>query len=217
VTVFLGATVKALNAESRLDRERDDDIRAAVAGYESGLVQPALARLVEEVIAVKRPGETVSDAMSRADVNSRFVAAVNASVRSQSPRAWQSALVHRYTRLGACLTVMHVAGPETESGGRAASSSSPSSSTSAGTTPPACTRTSATSHRSNTNRSTLSEQQLRSLERPREPTNPVPVEAGPAQIAVKSIDNSCAQLICCASVTWCLTVARLYSWSFCAP
>lgn len=111
VTVFLGATVRAFNAESRLDRERDDDIRAAVAGYESGLVQPALARLIEEVIAVKRPRETVSDAMSRADVNTHFVAAVDASVRSQSPRARQSALVHRYTRLGICLTFMHVAGP----------------------------------------------------------------------------------------------------------
>jgi hypothetical protein len=109
--VFLGATVKAFNAESRLDRERDDDIRAAVAGYESGLVQPALSRLVEEVIAVKRPGESVADAMSRADVNTHFVAAVDASVRSQSPRAWQSALVHRYTSLGICLAFMHVAGP----------------------------------------------------------------------------------------------------------
>jgi hypothetical protein len=111
VTVFLGATVKAFTAESRLDRERDDDIRAAVAGYESGLVQPALARLVEEVIEVKRTRETVADAMSRADVNTHFVAAVVASVRSQSPRARQSALVHRYSRLGICLAFMQVAGP----------------------------------------------------------------------------------------------------------
>jgi hypothetical protein len=103
--------MKAFNAESRLDRERDDDVRAAVAGYESGLVQPALARLIDEVIAVKRPSETVADAMSRADVNTHFVAAVAASVRSQSPRARQSVLVHRYTRLGTCLALMHVAGP----------------------------------------------------------------------------------------------------------
>jgi hypothetical protein len=111
VAVFLGATVKAFTAESRLDRERDDDIRAAVAGYESGLVQPALVRLVDEVIAVKRPKESVADAMSRADVNTHFVAAVAASVQSQSPRARQSTLVHRYTRLGVCLAIMQVAGP----------------------------------------------------------------------------------------------------------
>jgi hypothetical protein len=111
VAVFLGGTVKAFNAKARIDRERDDDIRAAVAGYESGAVQPALARLVEEVIAVKGPQETVADAMSRADVNQHFVEAVDASVRSQSPRARQTALVHRYTVLGICLASMQVAGP----------------------------------------------------------------------------------------------------------
>ena len=59
--------------------------------------------------------------------------------------------------------------------------SSPSSSTSAGTTPPACTRASATSHPSNTSNCTPPEKQPRSLERPCDPTNPVPVKPGPAQ------------------------------------
>ncbi|HZQ80746.1 MAG TPA: hypothetical protein VFB25_02085 [Gaiellaceae bacterium] len=109
--VFFGATVKAFNAESRIDRERDDDIRAAVAGYESGLVLPALTRLVEQVIEVRRPGESVEDALSREDVNRHFVAAVDASVRSRTPRERQAALVHRNNWLTICLVAMHVAGP----------------------------------------------------------------------------------------------------------
>jgi transposase InsO family protein len=58
---------------------------------------------------------------------------------------------------------------------------SPSSSTSAGTTPHGWTNHSATSRHSNTNSSTVSENQLRSSERPCDPTNPVPVKTGPAQ------------------------------------
>jgi hypothetical protein len=111
VAVFFGATVKALNAESRIDKERDDDIRAAVAGYESGLVQPALTRLVEQVIDVRRPGESVADALSREDVNRHFVAAVDASVRSRTPRARQVSLVHRNNWLALFLVTIQVAAP----------------------------------------------------------------------------------------------------------
>jgi hypothetical protein len=111
VAVFFGATVKAFNAESRIDKERDDDIRAAVAGYESGVVQPALTKLVEQVIEVRRPGESVADALSREDVNRHLVAAVDASVRSRTPRARQASLVHRNNWLAFCLVAVHVAAP----------------------------------------------------------------------------------------------------------
>lgn len=50
----------------------------------------------------------------------------------------------------------------------------------AGSTTPARTRASATSHRPSTSNYTLSEGQVRSLERPCDPTNRVPVEPGPA-------------------------------------
>lgn len=110
--MFFGGTVRAFTAQARIDRERDSDIRAAIAGYETGEVIPALASIVSEVIEVKRDDETVADALNRAEgTNQKFAVAVVASIKSQSPRVKQRVLVHRYIALGAALLASQVAGP----------------------------------------------------------------------------------------------------------
>jgi hypothetical protein len=112
VAVFLGPTIRSFTAQARIDRERDGDIRAAIAGYETGLVIPALADLVEEVNEVRREDESISDALNRAEGTARkFEAAVDASIRSQSPRTWERSLVHRHLGCGACLLAAQIAGP----------------------------------------------------------------------------------------------------------
>jgi hypothetical protein len=111
IAVFFGATVRSFSAKGRLDRERDNDIRAAIAGYETGQIIPALVDLVESVIAVRGSGESTADALSRADTDAALNAAVDASVKSRSPRAWEQKLVSRYTALGISLVVCHIAAP----------------------------------------------------------------------------------------------------------
>jgi hypothetical protein len=112
IAVLLGPTARAFTAKARIDRERDGDIRAAIAGYEAGTLIPALADLVSEVIEVRRPEESIADALNRAEGTGRkFKAAVDASITSQSPRAKETALVHRYLGLGLCLVAAHISGP----------------------------------------------------------------------------------------------------------
>src|SRR5712692_6120278 len=112
VTVFFAATVRAFTARARIDRERDGDIRAAIAGYEVGKVIPALTDLVGEVIDVRREGESIAEALNRAEGTDRkFAAAVSASIESQSPRARERALVQRHLGCGICLVAGQVAGP----------------------------------------------------------------------------------------------------------
>ena len=111
ITVFFAATVKAFSAQARISREHDNDIRAAIAGYEAGRVIPALAKLVEDVAKTKRQDESFADALNRADVGELFGGAVEASVLSKLPRARETNLVHRYTALGGCLLGCQLAGP----------------------------------------------------------------------------------------------------------
>lgn len=111
VAVFFAATARSFTAQARIDRERDNDIRAAVAGYESGEVVPALATLIEEVQALQAPGEALADTLNRADLDDMFGASVHASIRSQTPRERERALVHRYTGLGASLLIAQLAAP----------------------------------------------------------------------------------------------------------
>lgn len=109
--MFFGATARSFTAQARLDRERDGDIRAAVAGYEAGEVVPALAALIEQVDALRSPGEALVNTLSRADVDTMLGEAVTASIRSRTPRARERALVHRWTALGVCLLVAQLAAP----------------------------------------------------------------------------------------------------------
>lgn len=111
VAVFLGATKGCFTAQARIDRERDSDIRAAVAGYEAGEVVPALAALIEQVESLRAPGEALVDTVNRADVDAMLREAVTASIRSRTPRERERALVHRYTALGVSLLVAHLAAP----------------------------------------------------------------------------------------------------------
>ncbi len=112
IAVFFGPTIRSFTARTRIDRERDGDIRAAVAGYETGQVIPALAALVEEVIDVRRANESIIDALNRAESTAKkFAAAVSASIHSQSPRAKERTLVQRHIGCGVCLVAAQVAGP----------------------------------------------------------------------------------------------------------
>src|SRR5690348_16579605 len=94
VAVLFGGTIRCFSAKGRLSRERDSDIRAAIAGFEAGRIIPALVALVEEVIAVRRDDEATADALNRADTDAAFNVAVAASVKSQSPRGLEHKLVY---------------------------------------------------------------------------------------------------------------------------
>lgn len=131
LTVFFAATVRCFTAKSRLDRERDGDIRAAIAGYEAGQVIPVLTDLVARVIDVNRPDErivkaltegteegteeefnaAITEGLDRGDTDKTFNTAVDAAIKSRSPRAKERGLIHRYTGLGLCLVACHVSGP----------------------------------------------------------------------------------------------------------
>ena len=111
LAVTLGPTLRSFSAQDRIDRERDDDIRAAIAGYEAGLVIPALADLVSEVDDIRGEGEPISEALSRAEAARKFEAAVQASIKSQSPRTKERSLVHRHLACGVCLVTAQIAGP----------------------------------------------------------------------------------------------------------
>jgi hypothetical protein len=132
LTVLFAATVRCFSAKGRLDRERDGDIRSAIAGYEAGHVIPALTdvivRAVTETIrrtatladdlhkpsdsdAAERFRAGITDALATADTDVNFQAAVDASIMSRTPRAMEKTLVYRYTTLGVFLVACHLAGP----------------------------------------------------------------------------------------------------------
>ena len=104
-------TWAAFNAESRVDKDRGADIRDATAGYSSGEVVPALARLMEDVLAVRRAGEDLRDALIRADTSSALDAVVEAAARSKSPRELGARLVRVWTLAGVANLVVQVSGP----------------------------------------------------------------------------------------------------------
>jgi|SRR5581483_5548068 len=112
VAVFLGPTMRSFTAQARIDRERDADIRTAIAGYEAGLVIPALADLVEEVVEVRRDDEPIAEALARAEgMTKKFGAAVDASIKSRLPRDRERSLVKRHLACGVCLLAAQIAGP----------------------------------------------------------------------------------------------------------
>jgi hypothetical protein len=111
LTVLFAGTLRCFTARARLDRDRDSDIRGAIAGYEAGQVIPALAELVSNVIEVKGEDETLEEALGRADTGGAFDRAVDAAIRSRIPRNREKALIQRYTALGVSLVACHLAGP----------------------------------------------------------------------------------------------------------
>jgi hypothetical protein len=115
LTVLFAGTLRCFTARARLDRDRDSDIRGAIAGYEAGQVVPALAALVSNVNEVKADDvsieQTVEETLERADTAEAFQRAVDAAIMSRLPRARERTLIHRYTALGVCLIACHLAGP----------------------------------------------------------------------------------------------------------
>lgn len=111
LSVLLGATVRAFNAEARIEQERDGDIREAIAGYESGRVIPALAVLFERVEAQRSAAETMTDALVRSDVSVALDEVVSAGSLARRPRLLERRLVARWTALGWALAGIHVSAP----------------------------------------------------------------------------------------------------------
>jgi hypothetical protein len=132
LTVLFAATVRCFTAKGRLDRERDGDIRSAIAGYEAGQVIPALTDVIVRAVSEamrRRPTladdlqtqsdpeaqapfrNAVRDALATVDTDVDFGEAVDASIRSRTPRRMEKALVYRYTALGFFLIACHLAGP----------------------------------------------------------------------------------------------------------
>jgi hypothetical protein len=106
-----GLTWTAFNAESRLEKDRDRDIRDAVSGFESGLVVPAVAALIEVVLYVRRAREPVRDALERVDTRAALAAVVSASTASSRPRDLEGRLVKAWTVVGLATLLVQLSGP----------------------------------------------------------------------------------------------------------
>jgi hypothetical protein len=104
-------TWSAFNAESRIEKDRDRDIRDAMAGYSSGRVIPALADLIDNVLDVRRPDESIRDALTRHDTSAALDQVVEAAATSKSPRTLESSLVRMWTCTGCSNVVVQVAAP----------------------------------------------------------------------------------------------------------
>jgi hypothetical protein len=115
-TIALEATLTALswagfNAEARSQKDRDSDIRDAEAGYDSGKVVPAAARLVEAVLAVRRPDEPIDQALHRADTSRPLRDVVDAATALASPREIEGRLLKAWTSVGVSTVTAQLAGP----------------------------------------------------------------------------------------------------------
>jgi hypothetical protein len=106
-----GLTWAAFNAESRLEEDRDGDIRDAISGFESGRVVPAIAALIEVVLVVRRPREPVRDALDRVDTREALRAVVAAATASSKPRELEGRLVKAWTVVGLATLLVQVSGP----------------------------------------------------------------------------------------------------------
>lgn len=115
-TIAAEATLSALtwaafNAEARLQKDRDTDVRDAIAGYDSGRVVPALATLIEAVLAVRRPEEPIRDALDRADISGPLDAMKDAAAASRSPREIESRAVRIWNVAGSSCVGVQLSAP----------------------------------------------------------------------------------------------------------
>jgi hypothetical protein len=102
----------AFNAEARVAKDRDADIRDARAGAESGLVLPAVAKLIEVVDAARQPGdETIADALDRADTARPLRAVLEAAAVASGPREVEQRLVRAWTLVGFATIGIMLSGP----------------------------------------------------------------------------------------------------------
>jgi hypothetical protein len=107
-----GLTWAAFNAEARSHKDRDSDIRDAAAGYASGLVVPAIARLIDAVLDVRRsPDEPIQAALDRADTSEALKEVVSAATASSSPRQLEERLVRAWTVVGGASVLIQLSGP----------------------------------------------------------------------------------------------------------
>lgn len=115
-TIAVEATLTGLswagfNAEARSQKDRDSDIRDAEAGYDSGKVVPAAARLVEAVLAVRRPDEPIDQALHRADTSRPLRDVVDAATALASSREIEGRLLKAWTSVGVSTVIVQLAGP----------------------------------------------------------------------------------------------------------
>ena len=105
-------TWAAFNAESRSQKDRDSDIRDAEAGYRAGAVIPAVARMIGEVLDVRRSDdEPIQRALDRADTSEALAEVVAAATANSSPRQIEERLVRAWTVTGGATLVAQAAGP----------------------------------------------------------------------------------------------------------
>jgi len=106
-----GLSWTAFNAEARSEKDRDSDIRDAMAGYDSGKVVPAVAQLIETVLAVRRPDEPIQNALDRADTSGPLKEVVAAATVLGSPREIEERLLKTWTSVGASTVGVQLSGP----------------------------------------------------------------------------------------------------------
>lgn len=107
-----GLTWRGFNAESRLERDRDSDIRDAEAGYESGRVLLAVTNLIEAVLANRRhEGESVRDALDRSDASGQLQEVIDAAALRAKPRDIEERLVRIWTVVAIATLSVQLSGP----------------------------------------------------------------------------------------------------------
>lgn len=103
-------TWDGFNAEARIQKDRDKDIRDASAGFESGKIVPAAAALIEAVLSVRRRGEPVRDALERADTSAELDALVTSATARGGLRDYESRLVRAWTVVGGATLGLQITG-----------------------------------------------------------------------------------------------------------
>jgi hypothetical protein len=107
-----GLAWTAFNAEARSQKDRDSDIRDAQAGYDSGLVIPAVAHLIEAVLQVRRSDdEPIQTALDRADTSRDLREVVTAATAASSPRQIEERLIRAWTFVGGATISVQLCGP----------------------------------------------------------------------------------------------------------
>lgn len=98
-------------AESRSESDRGSDIQDARAGYDAGRVVPAVLKLIEEVIAVRRGEEPIQAALDRADTSALLDDVIAAGSASGKLLDLQQRLVRAWTVAAGANVLVQVAIP----------------------------------------------------------------------------------------------------------
>lgn len=110
IAVLLGVTVRAFAAESRLKRDRGDDIRRANASRETLLLE-RIGKLIEDVRRVKSLLESFTDALFRSDWTDDVKAIGELGAALGEVQRAQQRVIARWRLLAGTMVVVHLAAP----------------------------------------------------------------------------------------------------------